>query len=250
MYTNAPRAVRTLRLRRNWPQSTLGGHAGVSRQVVSRVERGELDGITVGTLARVASALGASMQIQVRWRGEELDRLIDAEHAALQQGAAADLVGAGWDVRVEVSFNHYGDRGRIDLVARHTDRGILLVIEVKSALGDVQETLGRLDVKARLGRQVASDLGWGQVVAVVPVLIIGDSKRARRTVGGHSALFARYNVRGRSAWAWLRHPTGTLPAGLLWFARRPDSRGVVVRRGQRAPRASKEPPNGSGAHPA
>ena len=212
------------------------------------MERGDAAGLTLGVLDRVAGALGASVHIQVRWRGEELDRLIDAHHAALQQAAAARLLAEGWQVRVEVSFNHYGDRGRVDVMALHQQGLMLLVVEVKSVLGDVQETLGRLDVKTRLGRHIAADLGWDQVAGVVPVLVIGDAKPARRAVAGHAALFARYHLRGRAAWRWLRRPTGPVPTGLLWFAQRPNSHGVVVRRGQRAPRALEEAASAPRAH--
>lgn len=248
MYTNAHRAVRALLLQKGWSQSSLGGRSGLSRQVISRLERGEAAGLTLRSLDQVATALGASVHLQVRWRGEELDRLIDAAHAALQQDVATQLMTLGWEVRVEVSFNHYGDRGRVDVLARDHDRRIVLVLEVKSAVGDVQDTLGRLDVKSRLARHIAADVGWSEVAGVVPVLVIGDSKRARRNVGDHAALFARYTLRGRTAWAWLRRPVAPMPAGLLWFANRPNSRGVVVRRGQRAPRPQAAVAKGSTAH--
>src|SRR5688572_8593116 len=133
MYTNAPRAVRFLRLRRGWPQRVLGDRAGVSRELVSRVERGDLAGVTVGTIDRMTTALGASVHLQVRWHGEQLDRLLDAAHAAIQQAVAQFLTEVGWTVRVEVSFNHYGDRGRVDVLAFHPILRILLVVEVKSA---------------------------------------------------------------------------------------------------------------------
>lgn len=42
-----------------------------------------------------------------------------------------------------MSFNHYGDRGRYDILAFHPPTGILLVVEVKTGIGDVQATLGR-----------------------------------------------------------------------------------------------------------
>lgn len=235
VYTNASRAVRALRLRKGWTQSTLGRRAGVSRQVVSRIERGDVAGVTIGVLDRVATALAASVTVQCRWRGAELDRLIDAAHAALQQDAAALLIGCGWEVRAEVSFNHFGDRGRVDLLALDPSRRVLLVVEVKSALGDLQETLGRLDVKARLGRQIAAEVGWDQVGRVVPALVLADSKVARRAVVEHPALFARYGVRGRRAVAWLRALSERAPSGLLWFANRPNSRGVGIQHGKATP---------------
>jgi len=235
MNTNIPRSVRFLRLRKGWPQRMLGAVAGVSREMISRMERGELSGMTLGSIEQIARALGASVSLQIRWHGEQLDRLMDAAHAAIQQSVAELLNGLGWIVRVEVSFNHYGDRGRVDIVAFHPALRILLVIEIKSALGDLQETLGRLDVKVRLGRQVARDLGWNDVAAVIPVLVIGDSRVARRTVAAHAALFAPFSLRGRLALAWLRRPTST-PTGLLWFANRPDSHLATTPRAQRASR--------------
>src|SRR5687767_1929593 len=101
VYTNAPRSVRALRLRRGWRQEMLGQRAGVSRQVVSRIERGELAGLTLASLDRVVAALGGSVSVQVRWHGEELDRLVDAAHAALQRDVVGLLAGLGWEVRAE-----------------------------------------------------------------------------------------------------------------------------------------------------
>jgi len=203
--------------------------------MVSRTERGELRGMTLGSIDRIATALGASVHLQLRWQGEQLDRLIDAAHAGLQASTAGLLNKVGWIVRVEVSFNHYGDRGRVDVVAFHPTLRVVIVAEVKSALGDLQETLGRLDVKVRLGPQVARELGWEGVRTVVPALVIGDSRLARRTVGAHEALFARFNLRGRTALAWLRRPSGDA-TGLLWYANRLDSHGATTTRNRRASR--------------
>lgn len=188
------------------------------------MERGDLAGVPVGTLRRVATELDATVSVQIRWRGEELDRLVDAQHAKLQQAASELLLSLGWVVRIEVSFNHFGDRGRIDILAKHPVMRILLVLEVKTGLGDLQETLGRLDVKTRLGRRVALELGWSDVAAVVPVLVIGDTRTSRSVVARYDALFQRFSLRGRAAVAWLRRPRGEAPPGLLWFANGHDSR--------------------------
>ncbi len=240
MHSNVPRGIRLLRLRRGWTQSQLGDRIGVSRETVSRLERGDVDGMTLQSLTRIAGALGASVFVQLRWQGANLDRLLDAAHAALQHSVAELLTSIGWQVRVEVSFNHYGDRGRVDIFAYHPFHRVLLVTEIKSALGDLQETIGRLDVKVRLARQMAGDLGWTDVRAVHPALVIGDTRRARRTVLEHGALFARYTRRGRDATAWLRRPAGTAGVGfgLLWFATLPDSHSTTVRAGQRASKRS------------
>ena len=188
--------------------------------------------MAVGHLDHIATALGATLQVQLRWRGEQLDRLIDAAHAAIQQSVAAMLTEFGWIVRVEVSFNHYGDRGRIDIIAFHPGRRIVLIVEVKSGIGDLQEMLGRLDTKFRLATRIARDLGWTNVTACVPAFVIGDTRAARRTIAAHSALFAQYPRRGRQALAWLRNPTAQAPMGLLWFMNHPDSHRVHRRRRQ------------------
>ena len=139
----------------------------------------------------------------------------------------------GWQTAVEVSFNHYGDRGRVDVLAFHPALAVLLVAEVKSAIGNTQDTVGRLDVKARLGGVLAEAAGWPMPTTVVPALVVGDSRTARRIVAEHDAVFARFETRGRQALAWVRRPSRPAPTGLLWFANLPDAHGLgVTRRGR------------------
>lgn len=238
MRTNLPSALRALRHRRGWRQADLGRRSGLSRDVVSRVERGVLQGITLGSLSRLVDALDAALVIEVRWHGAQLDGLVDRAHAALQNAAAARLAQAGWMARAEVSFNHYGDRGRCDLVAWHARTRTLLVVEVKSRIGDLQDTLGRLDTKARLGHVIGGQLGLGEPAHVVPAFVLGEGGANRRVLRRHEALFRPFGVRGRAARAWLRAPVHAA-TGLLWFES-PDSDQVhragenAVRQRQRA----------------
>lgn len=189
----------------------------------------------------MVGALGSTADLTVRWQGEQLDRLVDAAHALIVERAASHLGSAGWLTRVEVSFNHFGDRGRVDLLAFHPVERILIVAEAKSAIGDTQDTLGRLDVKVRLGPMLAESVGWGAVSHVVPALVIGDSRTARRVVHRHEAAFGRFTVRGRSALAWLRRPGSPVPSGLMWFTNVPDSLGTGVTRTKRVRRDRSAP---------
>ena len=198
--------MRVLRLRAGWRQEDLAAKAGGSRETISRIERGQVRGVTVGVLEKVADVLGASLDLLVRYQGAELDRLVDAGHAQIQDAVAAALTDLGWIVRVEVSFNHFGDRGRADIVAFHPMARILLVVEVKTALGNLQETLGRLDVKVRVAGTIAAECGWTDVAVAVPVLVVADTRAARRVVAAHASLFGRYRLRGRQALAWMRRP--------------------------------------------
>lgn len=202
----------------------------MSRQAVSRVECGLLASVNVRTIARILEALDATGDLVVRWRGEQLDRLMDADHAALVQATVDLLHSLGWLVRVEVSFNHYGDRGRVDVLGFHPATATLLVVEIKSVLGDVQDTVGRLDVKARLGPTLASSVGWPEPRHCSRALVLGDSRATRRLVAALDAVFGSFRPRGRHAMAWLRHPSSPAPVGLLWFVKLPRAHGVGITR--------------------
>jgi transcriptional regulator with XRE-family HTH domain len=216
MRTNMPAALRTLRRRRGWRQADLGRRAGFSRDVVQRIESGELAGVTIGAASRVAEAIGATLLVELRWHGADLDRLIDGLHAALVRAIAVRLERLGWIVYVEMSFNHFGDRGRCDLVAWHPRTSTLLIVEAKTRIGDVQETLGRLDVKQRLGGEIARQLGLRRPATIATALVLTENGANRRVVRDFEPLFRRFSARGRGAVAWIRQPTqGT--SGLLWF---------------------------------
>lgn len=234
--TNLPRAVRHLRRHRGWRQGDLAARSGVSRQAISRIERGLLAGVPLGTLGKLTDAFGATADVYLRWEGEQLDRLIDRVHANAQEQTAALLRAVGWIVRPEVSFNHYGERGRVDLLAFHPLTSSLIVAEVKSDIGDTQDTLGTLDMKTRLAHRLAADAGWPPPSAVVPALVLVESGSSRRVVERHPELFARLSRRGRAAHAWIREPSATPPAGLLWFVKLPRAHGVSGSRRSRVRR--------------
>jgi transcriptional regulator with XRE-family HTH domain len=217
VWSNASRAVRALRKHRGWRQSDLARRIGRSRDVVHRVENDRLTGVTIGTVDRLVTALGGTLSIEVRWRGAELDRLVDRRHARLTNAASDRLQRLGWIVHPEVSFNHFGDRGRCDLVAWHPGTRTLLVVEVKSAVGNLQEVLGRLDVKVRLSREIAAGLGLAIPASTLGAFVLPDQGASRRVIHDHAALFRRYGTRGRHALAWLRRPASGPASGLLWF---------------------------------
>ena len=214
--------MRALRVRRGWRQTDLGGRAGLSRDAVSRAELGRLDGLTVGSLNQLCEALAATLVVEIRWHGAALDRLVDRVHAQLQDEVARRLTAAGWIVRAEVTFNHYGDRGSCDLVAWHPAYRILLIVEVKSRLGNLQETLHRLDTKVRLAGIIARALGYGSPASAVRALVLAENSTNRRIITRHQALLGSFAIQGRAARRWLRSPT-IGAAGLLWFHTLSDS---------------------------
>ena len=211
------RGIRALRLRRRWRQEDLASDSGVSRSVVARIEVGDSDAIPVGKLEKVASAVGARTDLRLSWNGEALDRLLDSAHAALVESTAAKLRALGWEVAAEVTFWIRGERGSVDLLAWHSTLRVVLVIEVKSVVPDIQAMLVSLDRKARLAFEIARRRGWSPVAAG-RLLVIGESRTARRRVEKHAATFAaEFPHRGAALRSWLRAPNVAEPLRGLWF---------------------------------
>jgi transcriptional regulator with XRE-family HTH domain len=212
------RSLKAVRRRLGWRQADLAAAAGVSQPTISRIERDRIDGITLGSLRACVAALGGYLFLDLRWQGERIDLLTDADHAALQNQMARQLKEWGWTVLVEVSFNVYGERGRMDILAYHPVAKVLLVVEIKSRIEDAQETIGRLNIKVRQAPPLAREHGWS-IGRVIPALIVADDRTSHRRVGDHPALFAGLSLRGRSALRWLRRPGSDVPTGLLAFIR-------------------------------
>jgi transcriptional regulator with XRE-family HTH domain len=212
------RAILVLRQRRGWRQEDLGRRAGVSASAISEMERGHLDRYTLATVRRVLHALDANGELDVMWGGRgSLHRLLDADHARLVQNWAKRHRQAGWDIWIEASYSIYGERGRIDMLAFHAASGVLEITEAKTGIWDVQDTIGRLDVKIRLAPRIAAQRGW-TVRRVVGALIVAEGRTARRRIADHATLFDRFDTRGRAAYAFVREPQRAMPAtGLLVF---------------------------------
>jgi hypothetical protein len=188
----------------------------VSRQLVGKVEAGEIATVQIDTVSRLAEALGASLDVALRWHGEGLDRLLDAAHAGLVESVVRRLTSAGWITVVEASFSIRGERGSIDVLAHHRPTAAVLVVEVKSVVPDSQATIHGLDRKARLARQVADSHGW-PCARIGRLLVVGESRSARARI---AQLEGTYRVafpdRSRTISRWLREPDGPL-SGLAFL---------------------------------
>lgn len=239
------RGVRALRLRKRWRQDDLAAAADVSRGVIGRIESGHAERVTIATLDKVAAALGGRVACRLTWNGEGLDRLLDAEHAAIVEAVVRTLRVSEWLVATEVSFSIYGERGSIDVLAFHPEERVVLVVEVKSVVPDVQATLVALDRKERLARQIARERGW-EAVAVARLLVVGENRTARRRIEAHSATFGNmFPHRAREIRGWLASPDSRHPVHGLWFLSGATQAGAK----QRIGRDRREPERGSGGRP-
>lgn len=225
------RVVRAVRIRLSWRQEDVAFKARVSRSTVARLERHGGGSVTLATLRRICEILDIDLYLSARWRGGELDRLLDSAHAVLQSVFSSILSGAGWLVRAEVTYSRFGERGSIDLLAFHPATRTLLVVEIKSVIADVQGLLRPLDAKVRLAREIAAEFGW-KARSVVPCLVVHDDSTARRRVSQHAPLFGRFALRGWDARRWIRAPESA-PSGLLVFLNPPNDRDPSVMRAGR-----------------
>jgi transcriptional regulator with XRE-family HTH domain len=190
--------------------------AGVSRATESRVENGRIDGTTLATLIAVFEALGATVDVNVRWQGAGLDRLFDEGHARLSGQVATLLRRWDWEVEVEVSFAHFGERGSIDLLAWHGRTATLLVIEIKTELGSVEGLLRPLDRKVRLAPGVARErFGW-QPRVVGRLVVFPEDATVRRGVARQAPVLGTALPHGsKEARRWIQAPAGALRG--IWF---------------------------------
>ncbi|HSH22267.1 MAG TPA: helix-turn-helix domain-containing protein [Candidatus Caenarcaniphilales bacterium] len=210
-------ALRAVRIRKRWRQKDVAARAGVSPAMVSLLERGHLDRVSLLTLRRVAAVLDVRLDVVARWRGGELDRLMNAAHAALHEEVAryfGEL--SGWQQLPEVSFAFFGERGVIDILAYHEASGALLVVELKTELVSIEDLLSTTDRRMRLAARIAGERGW-HAATVSAWVVVAESDANRRRAGKHAAtLRSGLPANGHQMRAWLGRPEGSIAALSFW----------------------------------
>ncbi len=188
----------------------------------------------------MVNAVGGYLSVRVLFRGEGLDRLRDRQHAALVEAMVTRLQADGWIVVTEVSFNVFGERGSIDILAFHAPTETLLVVEVKTVVPDVGGSLETLDRKVRFAPDIARERGW-RVRAVARLLVLPETSSARRRIADHLSTFATaFPARTAEVNRWLRSPSGALSGLLFLSTARPTGhrrvKGHVTASAKRRPR--------------
>jgi len=194
----------------------------------------------------VLAQLEVRAEIAPRWRGADLERLLDEDHAALIEVAAARLEHLGWSVSLEVTYSEYGERGSIDIVGLLPAARAALVIEAKTELGSAEAIGRKLDEKKRLAPKIVEGLAGWRPEAVGRALLLPETSRIRRTLEATPALRRMLPDEPRRLRAWLKSPSGSV--AVIWFlpnisGRNPGrARRVSVRRNrtQTSPAAPRE----------
>jgi transcriptional regulator with XRE-family HTH domain len=227
------RALRALRLRMGLRQVDVAERAGVSQSAVSLAEQGHLDRLSIHSVRTLFGVVGGRFEGVVSWRGGELDRILDENHARLVTAIVRRLRRLGWVAEVEVTYSEYGERGSIDVLAGDSRSRVALVVEVKSDLVGVESTARKMDEKERLARRklVRERFGWEPSV-VGRLLVLPSTHTSRRKVGRFAeVLDVVVPDRGAAVAGWLRRPSGRL-RGLI-FVSDMNPRGAGHRFGRR-----------------
>jgi hypothetical protein len=146
------------------------------------------------------------------------ERLVDERHARLGAYVASAVGAMGWGVLPEVTFQHYGERGSIDLLATRAAERAACIIELKSVVQSYEETQRRLDVKGRLAADIVEErLGWRPRVIGVVLVVEGTTANRDRLDAIGAIVRAGLPAGSREVRAWLRAPDRALRG--LWFIR-------------------------------
>jgi transcriptional regulator with XRE-family HTH domain len=225
--------IRAVRVKRGWRQVDLANKARVPTTTVSLIERGHLVKVSVAAFRRVTAALEIRSEVHLWLSHGELDRLLNASHAALHESIARFLTGLpGWIHAPEVSFAIYSERGVIDILAFHERTGSLLVIELKTEFVSLENLLTTMDVRMRHAAKIARDRGW-VAKSVSAWVVFTDSRTNRRRVTAHATvLCTAFPGDGHAIRAWLRRPIASTRALSFWT----DSAVDAVRQNAGAPR--------------
>ena len=174
-------------------------------------------------MRRLFAALDARWEPVVSWRGGDLDRLMDEQHARLGSEVVRRLRAVGWEVGVEITYSDYGDRGSIDIVGARRADAAVLIVELKSDLTAIESTMRKLDEKARVGPRVVAPARFGFRPAIVGRLLVLPATTAARIRVARMAdlLDSALPARGVAIRRWLRRPVGDL-GGILFV---PDTNG-------------------------
>jgi transcriptional regulator with XRE-family HTH domain len=219
-------------------QVDVARRAGVDQTTVSLLERGRVERDSVAAFRRVCGALEIDQALSLRWRGGLGDRLIDRAHAAIVEIVIAELERLGWLTVPEFSFNVYGERGSVDVLAWHPEHRTLLIVEVKTVVTDLQGLLMSMSRKVRLVPPLAAKERSWERRALGHAVVVAATHANRAMIDRHRATFGvAYPARTLQTRAWIKAPVGDF-AGLWFVSTRHETRSNdTVRRRVRVRRA-------------
>ena len=215
------RRFRAVRIHRGWRQLDLATAAGISRAGVSRIERGRFEEVDARAPSSRRAALDMRVELVARWRGGDLDRMVNARHAALHEAAALLVrTASGLDRRHPRcrSTSTASAARSTSLPGTPTDRA-LLVVELKTEIvrrpGPARARSIAIGAWRRRSRANAAgdpserlDLGRSRGRPI---------ERARRWQPIGPCLRGAFPADGRRLAAWLRRTSGVVCDALTFL---------------------------------
>jgi transcriptional regulator with XRE-family HTH domain len=205
------------RKRRRLTQRSLGQRAGVSRSLISAIERGLGANVSLETWLAIGEALDRPFRA-----GFARDGLVQPEHAAhldIQELVLRAGRGGGWDGRFELATRP-ADPARSSDAPLLDRRGRRMILnECWNTFGDLGAAARSSDRKVAEARHLAIAIaGDGEPYEVGLCWIVRDTRANRALIDRYRHIFAS-RFPGSSA-AWVRTITegGPVPdePGLVW----------------------------------
>ena len=185
--------LRRARLGAGLSQRVLGRVIGLSHSAVGRLERGELQRVTVDRIAIAGAALGLDLRIGLFPSGSPVR---DAAHLALIE-RLHQRVNPSLRWRAEVPVPLPGDLRSADVVINGP--AVDALVEAETRLDDLQALERRVRIKQR-------DLRIRRVI-----LLVADTRHNRSVLTAHRELAERFPITMRACLAALR--AGRDPGG-------------------------------------
>jgi transcriptional regulator with XRE-family HTH domain len=193
------RDIRAARRNGGISQRQAGAVVAMSHAQFGRIERGELEALTIEQLSRACSAVGLRL---VSRAVPDADPIVDSGQLALL-ARFRKLLPTGLRLETEVPFPGHGDRRAWDGLFRLED--LLIGVEAETRIRDVQALDRRCSLKLRDGG------------ADVLILVVADTAWNRRLLDEHrAALRSTFPLDGRQIRPLLRK------------ARAPRENGIVM----------------------
>jgi DNA-binding XRE family transcriptional regulator len=177
--------IRETRRERRWSIAELASRAGLSRSFVYSVEAGQAGSIEA--VARLATTLGRRAEIELvdpRRQDRRANLSADPVHSAMGEFETGHLRATGFEVGIDVPYQHYQFAGRADVVAWDADARGFLHIENRTRFPDFQQMAGAYNAKrAYLAMALKERIGirtWASETHVIAALWSSEVVHALR----------------------------------------------------------------------
>jgi hypothetical protein len=171
--------------------------AGLSQQMVSKIERACVEDLPIPTVIRLTRALDIKIDLRLVAATPVTLHARDAAHARLVAALARRLERAGWQVATEVAVSGPGWHGSIDLLAFDPVTRRLLIIETKTSVEDVGELDRQLGSYERAAWDAARARGWRPAAVTGIVALLMTDENDRRLAANRTYFDGRFRVRYR-----------------------------------------------------